>query len=109
LKRFRGWEPATHHVYDGQWLVRTVPDVEWDEDQQGWMLALGLYRKGRCPGCGGDLATTTDGKNEDRFRHELPLQCFRCVAFARAGEEDESQPRPNTFVHLVPQRPNRKR
>ncbi len=73
------------------------------------MVALGLYRKGRCPGCGGDLAVTTDGKNEDRFLHELPLQCYRCVAFTRAAEAYVDQPRPNTLIHLVPQRPNRKR
>jgi hypothetical protein len=96
-------------VYDGTVLIRSVSDVEWDETEQGWMLALGLHRAGRCPGCGGDLAVTTDPENEDRFRHELPLQCQRCVAFARAGEAYEDQPRPNTFIHRVPQRPKQKR
>jgi hypothetical protein len=85
-----------------------VPDVEWDEQEQGWMLALDLYRKGRCPGCGGNLAVTTDPKNEDLFRHELPLQCQRCVAFARGAEAYQDQPRPNTFIHMVPLRPKRK-
>jgi hypothetical protein len=85
------------------------PETEWDETEQGWMLALGLYRKTRCPGCGGDLAVTTDGKNEDRFQHDLPIECHRCVAFARAAEAYEGQPRANTLIHQVPRRPKPKR
>jgi hypothetical protein len=71
------------------------------------MLALGLYRASRCPGCKGNLAVTTAPENEDRFVHELPLQCQRCVAFARGAEAYADQPRPNTFIHLVPQKPKR--
>lgn len=73
------------------------------------MVALGLHRKGRCPGCGGNLAVTTDSKNEGRYRHELPLECYRCQAFERAHEAYKDQPRPNTLIHQVPYRPIRKR
>lgn len=72
------------------------------------MLALRMYREGRCPYCGGDLAQTTAAANEDRYQHELPLECFRCVAFARAHEAYANQPRPQTFIHLVKAKPHRK-
>jgi hypothetical protein len=89
--------------------VASVPDAEWDEQEQAWMLALKQYRDSRCPHCGGDLAVTTDPKNEDSFRHELPLQCFRCVGFARGREAYRDEPHADTLLHLVQQRPTRGR
>jgi hypothetical protein len=71
------------------------------------MLALDLYRKGRCQQCGGDLLVTTDAANEERFKAALPLQCFRCVAFARSHEAYTDQPHPHTLIHLVPPEPKR--
>jgi hypothetical protein len=90
-------------------LVSSIPEVEWDETEQGWMLALSMRRETRCPSCGGDLTQTTAAENEDRYRHELPLQCHRCVAFARAHEAYADQPRPHTFLHLVSQVPTSER
>lgn len=72
------------------------------------MLALHMYRASRCPGCGGELNVTTASENEDRYRHELPLQCFRCVAFAQSHKAQEDQLYPLSLIHLVPQRPVRK-
>lgn len=49
-----GWEPRTVYTYDaGGRLVSSQPEVEWDEDERAWMLALGAYRSGLCPVCGG--------------------------------------------------------
>lgn len=37
-----------------------MPESEWDEQQQAWMLALAEYRASRCPcGCGHAIADTT--------------------------------------------------
>jgi hypothetical protein len=69
------------------------------------MLALERYRKTRCPHCRGDLDVTTDAKNEDRFKAELPVQCFRCLAFARSHDAYRDQPQPHTLLHLVPHEP----
>lgn len=73
------------------------------------MLALHAYRARRCPGCGGDLNVTTASENEDGYRNELPLTCFRCVAFAQAHKVYAEEPHPHALIHLVPQRPARKR
>jgi hypothetical protein len=83
--------------------------VEWDETEQGWMLALRAYRASRCPGCNGDLAVTTAAENEDKFRAEMPVQCYRCVAFGRSQEAYREEPHPLSLLHLVPQRPVRTR
>jgi len=69
------------------------------------MLALRLYRANLCPGCGGNLNVTTAPENEERYRHELPLQCFRCVGFAQSHKAAEDQPYPLSLIHLVQQRP----
>lgn len=69
------------------------------------MLALAMYEEDRCPGCGGSLSVTTAPENEDAFRHQPPLQCFRCVGFARGHEAYKDEPHPQTLIHLVPQRP----
>lgn len=71
------------------------------------MLALKLYQGSLCPGCSGDTAVTTAAENEDRFKPELPLQCFRCLGFARSHEAYKDEPHPHTLVHLVSRRPTR--
>jgi hypothetical protein len=117
LKRFRGWEPTTtvRHTWDRDNLSEqpdgytSTVEPEWDEVEQAWMIALNIWRANRCPGCGGDLSVTTKPENEERFQPELPLECFRCVAYARSHEAYEKYPRPQAFVHQVPARPNRKR
>jgi hypothetical protein len=82
-------------------VVSSQPEPEWDEQSQAEMLALAVYRKRRCPGCGGDLEETTAAENEDHYRPELPLQCHRCVGLARAAEPYADQRNPHTFLHMV--------
>jgi hypothetical protein len=65
------------------------------------MLALAVYRKRRCPGCGGDLEETTAAGNEDRYLPQPPLQCHRCVGFARAAEAWKERDYPHTYLHMV--------
>lgn len=69
------------------------------------MLALRLYRARCCPNCGGNLDVTAASENEDRFRHQPPLQCFRCVGFSRSHEEFKDEQHPLSYLHLVPQSP----
>jgi hypothetical protein len=88
-------------------LVSSRPETEWDETEQAWMLALAMYRETRCPGCGGDLNVTTKAEHEERYKAELPLQCFRCVAFSRSNDAYADQPYPGSLIHLVLPRPVR--
>lgn len=71
------------------------------------MLALAAYRRGRCPGCGGDLAETTNPDNEGRYQRDLPVQCFRCLEYARAADAYQDQPHAHTYLHVVRLKPKR--
>jgi hypothetical protein len=82
------------------------PEVEWDETEQAWMLALEQYRKGRCPHCTGDLEVTTDPKNEGRFKHEPAIECFRCKGFVGSHDDYKDQDS-RALLHLVPLSPKR--
>jgi hypothetical protein len=108
LRRFEGWEPTTFYDHDDSGrLVSSTPEVEWDDAEQGWMLALGLYRSTRCTRCSGDLLVTTDSENEDRFHHQLAVECYRCQAFDRSQEANKEHPYPLSLMHQVPHKPGR--
>lgn len=65
-------------------MVRSLPESEWDELQQSWMLALSLWRSQHCQGCGGDLEETTIHETWDV---PPPLRCHRCTAIAVHQEQ----------------------
>lgn len=69
------------------------------------MLALKVWQANRCPGCGGDINVTTVSEHEDQYRHQSPLECFRCQGFARSHKAHEDHSYPQSLIHLVPQRP----
>lgn len=56
-------------------LVSSVPESEWDETEQAWMLALKEYKATRCPLCGRSLAVCTDPANEFKFKAQPPTRC----------------------------------
>jgi uncharacterized protein with PIN domain len=76
-------------------------DAEWDEQEQGWMLALHMYESTLCPHCKGSLVETTKAEHEDKYEPDLPLVCHRCVGFVRSHKRYEDQPMPQTFIHRV--------
>jgi hypothetical protein len=61
-----------------------VPEAEWDEQQQGWMLALAMWDDTRCTGCGGDLRLTT---THEWWRAEVVAQCHRCASISTKQEK----------------------
>jgi len=71
------------------------------------MVALATHRDSLCPTCNGVLADTTAAENEGKYRAELPLQCFRCLAFGYSYDAYADQPQPGSFLHLVPHKPRR--
>jgi hypothetical protein len=59
----------------------TVREVEWDEQQQALMLALGEYKSMTCSGCGGWLPETTAREPERGHRWRVTaIKCHACVA-----------------------------
>lgn len=108
LRRFEGWEPTTYYQHDDGRLVTSTPEPEWDDVEQGWMLALAAYEAERCPHCGGDLRETTDPANADAYRHQPALECYRCRAFAQSHDAYTDQDS-RSFLHVVPMHPRRSR
>lgn len=88
--------------------MSSTPESEWDDHEQGWMLALRAYRDSLCARCSGDLAVTTAPENEGLFKAKLPVQCFRCVAFAEVHDTYKDEHHPQTLIHLVPREPARR-
>jgi hypothetical protein len=68
-------------VHERGLLVRSVTrrEAEWDEGQQGWMLALAMYRQLTCDGCGGWLPETTRHPAEE-YEVPAPYRCGACTA-----------------------------
>lgn len=42
MRRFRGWEPRTFYEYDGDRLVSSIPETEWDDESRDLILASDL-------------------------------------------------------------------
>lgn len=104
LRRFEGWEPTTFYEHHEGRLVSSAPEVEWDDVEQGWMLALARYRDGLCPHCGGELDVTSKPEHEERYKPLPPIECHRCVGFARSRDGVE-HPHPEALIHRVPRKP----
>lgn len=78
--------------------------MEWDEQEQAHMLALGQWRSVRCPGCGGHLPDTTEAEAEDGYVTDLPQQCHRCVALSIAHGAYAEEPHPNSLLFVAKRR-----
>lgn len=102
LKRWSGWEPrqVTEYEHDeaGR-VVRAVSvrEVEWDDDERSWMLALAQVKADACPGCGGHLPETTALANDDGYVAGEPLRCHRCTALEIRATQVRSRQHATTF------------
>lgn len=86
LKRFSGWEPTTFYVYDAAGrLVSSRPEVEWDDTEQGWMLALERWRTERlCPLCGYPKDVCQAPEFTYRYDVDAPVRCRVTTAIRQA-------------------------
>jgi len=108
LRRFDGWEPVEETVYEydeqGR-LVRSVTtrDSEWDDEQQGWMLALAVWRANRCPNCGRDIRECTDESAD--WHVPPPTRCHVTTALAIAQQQYyRDSPHPHALLWRVERR-----
>lgn len=61
-------------------------ESEWDELQQGWMLALAEYQSRVCVGCGHQMHVAAD---EEHDWDVQPVRCWACDAIAQAKTKDQ--------------------
>lgn len=70
---------------DGR-LLYTQPEVEWDDTEQAWALALGSWRDEHlCPLCGWPKEICQDPANDGRFE-ALGYRCHVTTAIRRAQD-----------------------
>lgn len=93
-KRFLGWEPATIYEHDGAGrLVSSRPEVEWDETERAWMLALETWKSERlCPLCGQPREVCQAPETEFALEVPLPTRCHVTTAVRRAQEARAKHP-----------------
>ena len=75
------------------------PEIEWDDTEQTWMLALQFYRDGLCPACGRPVSVCQDPANEGKFVSPPPVRCHATTALS---ERQEAQ----TGGKVKPRHPN---
>ena len=84
-------------------MVRSAPEVEWDERERAWMLALAEFEATLCPLCGRPLSVCTAQDTELRIRMGEPLRCHFTTSQAKAREKYKDNPNPQAlmfFPHL---------
>lgn len=64
-------------------MVASRPEVEWDDVERGWMVALDLYRASLCPHCGQDLEFCQDPEFDTKWEVRPPRRCYWTTALAR--------------------------
>lgn len=76
-KRFQGWEPTTVYTYDDAGrMVSSQPEVEWDDTERAWMLALQTWRDTElCTLCGWPKDACHDPQAEWNLEATLPIRC----------------------------------
>ncbi|GAA1337123.1 hypothetical protein GCM10009611_03080 [Arthrobacter roseus] len=71
-------------------MVSSRPEIEWDEPEQTWMLALQYYRDGLCPLCGMPRSICGDPENEMKVKSPPPSRCHFTTARLRRQESQTS-------------------
>lgn len=68
-------------------MVSSRPEVEWDETERAWMLALDEYDASLCPLCGLPRTECQDPSAENRAEAGMPVRCHVSTARIRRQEE----------------------
>lgn len=73
-------------------MIASIPEVEWDDNEREWMLALAAYRASLCPVCGNPRAECMDPAAENGFTVPPPARCHRATALKRAQKDRQESP-----------------
>jgi hypothetical protein len=82
--------------------VSSTVEVEWDDEERGWILALGEHDADICNGCGGYLSETTDPNAV--YVIDPPVRCHRCTMRGYATSQVEELPQPQALYTVVRKR-----
>jgi hypothetical protein len=85
-------------------LVSSRPEVEWDETEVAWMLALADYEASLCPRCGMPREICQSPDTEGRVTVPAPSRCHVTTAIlgAQKGYAENEHPTALLFGAHVP-------
>lgn len=91
---------------DGR-LVASRPEVEWDDTERAWMLALEEYRSDLLCECGCGFPKKISQAPETEFSVEVPppTRCHIRTALAADQKAAEDRPTPEGLIWGVRLRP----
>ncbi len=83
------------------------PEVEWDETEVAWMLALAEYEDGLCPRCGMPREICQAPESEGRVTVPPPSRCHVTTAIlgAQKGYAENEHPTALSFEATVSNSP----
>lgn len=73
-------------------MVASRPEVEWDDTERGWFLALADYRATLCPLCGGPRDECMSPEAETAYEAALPVRCHKTTALRRGQKARQDKP-----------------
>lgn len=81
-------------------LVASRPEVEWDDTERAWMLALEEYRRDvLCPcGCGFPTEISQAPETEFQVRVPAPTRCHVRTALVEEQKAAEDRPTPEGLL-----------
>lgn len=87
-------------------MVASRPEVEWDDNERGWMVALAEWRSTLCPLCHGPREECEAFENENAYTVPPPSRCHKTTALLRAQESRSKKPGPqdNALLWAVTRR-----
>ncbi|MGW8565653.1 hypothetical protein [Isoptericola sp. NPDC055881] len=102
-KRFLGWEPTTVYEYDDAGrMVTSWPEVEWDDTEREWMLALAEWEASEvCPLCGWPKDVCQAREAEFGIDVPPPVRCHVTTAIRiaqKARAEGNAAPHEDALI-----------
>lgn len=93
-----------HELDDQGRIIASTPEVEWDDAERAWMVALADYESEICPGCGGLWSETTHPDADGAYVIEPPQRCHRCTTLVIARESAREHAQPEAMYPIVRKR-----
>lgn len=76
----------------------TSREIEWDDEQRGWMLALAVHRAGLCPLCGRPRDECTDPLSEGQWVVPAATRCYATTALRASAPQYKDSPQPEALL-----------
>lgn len=87
---------TTSTTVDG--VTTRTREVEWDDEQRDWMVALAAWEDALCPVCGGPIDECQSPEAEFAWKGAPPVRCHRTDAMLMWQEKAADYKRPKALL-----------